>query len=103
MIDRPRASYDVEWVIKWHRVRALIALAGGDLSVAREAADAAVRAGRATEYLAYTAEALADRATVLEAAGQGAEARADLEAAAGLYHRKGHRVGYARIQERLAG
>jgi hypothetical protein len=101
-IDQPQAPYDVEWVIKRHRVAARAALAAGDLAAARGSADTAVSAAQGTEYLAYTAEALADRASVLEATGDTAAALADLEAAAELYERKGHRVGCARVRERLS-
>jgi hypothetical protein len=89
-------------VIKRHRVVAHAALATGDLVGARENADAAVSAALGTEYLAYTADALADRASVLGASGDITAARADLETAAALYERKGHRVGSARVQELLS-
>jgi tetratricopeptide (TPR) repeat protein len=102
VIDRPRADYDVEWLIKRNRALALAALAEGDPAAARERADAAVAAAMTTEYLAYTADALLDRAAVHEASGERDAARADLETAGRLYQRKGHQLGCATVRDRLS-
>ena len=99
--DQPRAPYDAEWVIKWHRVRALAFHAAGSQNDALQHAGIAVAAAKATEYLEFQAEALTDRATILDGLGRTADARADLQAALALYDSKGHRIGQERIRGRL--
>ena len=100
--DQPRAPYDSEWVVKWHRVQALAHLAAGRPRESLEHANTAVQAAAATEYLEFHAAALADRADVLDALGRSSEARADLEEALSLRERKGNVIERDRVRRRLS-
>ena len=71
--------------------KALAAL--GRLDEAQETAEAAVRLGETTDFLAMRAVAALDLAEVLRRAERGADANAAAEAALELFERKGHSVG----------
>ena len=97
----PRAQYDAEWVIKWNRVQALAYAASESAADAVRHADLAVEAAEVTDLLEFHAEALCDRAAILEQFGHRDRGRTDLESALRLYQHKEHVVGQIRVQARL--
>jgi tetratricopeptide (TPR) repeat protein len=89
---------DIEVQILWRSAQARILAARGDHEGAIPDAEEAVRLASMTVDIVLQADALADFADVLEAAGRGSEVQAAREAAQALYEQKGSRAGMARLQ-----
>jgi class 3 adenylate cyclase/tetratricopeptide (TPR) repeat protein len=93
-----------EWeiVVKRPAVRALGLARLGRLDEAEGFAHEAVGYAEGTEYLGFHADALFALAEILQLTGRSAEAATALEAAAGLFERKGNVVSEARARAVLA-
>ena len=89
---------DIEVQILWRSAQARILAARGDHEGAIPDAEEAVRLASMTVDIVLQADALADFADVLEAAGRGEEVQVAREAALALYEQKGSRAGMARLQ-----
>lgn len=83
-------------------VLARVRARAGKLEEAERLAREAVAVHEPTDYLSEKADAHADFAEVLLAAGKRDEALAELRVALDLYQRKGHLVGVGRVEARLA-
>ncbi|MGH2529640.1 MAG: BTAD domain-containing putative transcriptional regulator [Actinomycetota bacterium] len=97
------ATGDVASHMAWRSVRAKVLARRGELREAERLAREAVAYADAADLLNMGADAHLDLATVLESAGRGTEATAEIEAAIGLFERKGNVVSAARARDRLLG
>jgi tetratricopeptide (TPR) repeat protein len=93
-----------EWeiVVKRPAVRALGLARLGRLDEAEGFGHEAVAFAEGTEYLGFHGDALFALAEILQLTGRSAEAATALEAAAGLFERKGNVVSEARARAVLA-
>jgi tetratricopeptide (TPR) repeat protein len=83
-------------------VLALVSARRGDFETAELLAREAVRTMDQTDQLTQVADAHADLAGVLLAAGRLDEAKSEVQRALEVYERKGHVVGAAKMRDRLA-
>ena len=83
------AGHALKASIAWRTLRALLLTRRGDHAAARQMAESAVDLAQRTDALVDHGDACLALATVLNAAGDEAGARAAAQRAAGLYERKG--------------
>jgi DNA-binding SARP family transcriptional activator len=95
------AGEDVSAQVVGQGVLARILAARGRLAEAEELGRGAVALAERTDLLNQHGDALLDLAEVLDAAGRADQARATVDEALGLYHRKGNLLGAAGARRRL--
>jgi class 3 adenylate cyclase len=94
-------SDDITTQMLGRQVLAKIAAGRGDHNHAETLAEEAVVLAETTQSLLFRADARADLAEVLVAAGQAQRATSELELAAALYKRKGTTTRLAHVQHRI--
>jgi DNA-binding SARP family transcriptional activator/tetratricopeptide (TPR) repeat protein len=95
--EQTTADDDVASQMAWRGVRAKVLAVRGELEEAERLARAGTEFADHSDLLNMAGDSHLDLATVLQAAGNSAEAARELEAAAERYRRKGNTASFARV------
>jgi hypothetical protein len=101
-LDARPIPCDVEWVIRRHMARALLAARTGEPERGVQDARAAIAAAQRTSLIVARADALRTQAELLTATGHTSAAADALRRALSLYEAKAHTVAIASTRAQLA-